>query len=122
MSSEEERTWASHGSRTGTGTSSRSKKNHPMYVVSDSALFIRRGGSRSKNETILTEAATFLGKTTHGLVLKDIICVKGAKGKELAPEVERIMQFSELAPLGCKGFGLVCRAVLFVFWNCNAVA
>lgn len=37
-------------------------------------------------------------------------------------EVERIMQFTELAPPGWKGFGLVRRAALILFWTCNDVA
>lgn len=93
-----------------------------MYVVSDSILFFRRGGARSKSDTILTEVATFLGKTTKGFVLKDIVCIKGAKGKGFSGEVDRIMQLAELAPPGCNYFGLGRRAVLIVFWNCNGMA
>lgn len=92
----------------------------PVYVASDSTLFFRRGGARSKNETILTEVATFLGNTTKGLMLMDIICSNGAKGKELADEVERLLGFSELAPPG--GIGLFRGAVFIVFSNCNDVA
>lgn len=93
-----------------------------MYIVSDGTLFLRRRGATSKNEKILTEVATFCCKTTKGLVVKEIICIKGAKGKGLSGEVDRIMQFTELAPPGCNGFQLVRRAVLMVFWICNDVA
>lgn len=54
--------------------------------------------------------------------MKDSVCVKGAEGKDLSIEVDRIMQITELATPGCKYVGLVRRAVLIVFWNCNEVA
>lgn len=73
------------------------EENIPMYIVSGSTLLLRRGGARSKNETILTDVATFLGKTTKSLVLRSTICIKVTKGKDLSGEGDRIMQLTELA-------------------------
>lgn len=52
-----------------------------MDIVSGSTLISTRGGATSKKETILPEAATSPGKAMQGLVLKDVLCIKGAKGK-----------------------------------------
>lgn len=83
-------------------------------AISDSTLFLRCGGKKPGNESIVTEAQTFIGRTAEGLKLKDICCMNAVTAKELPNEVCRFMQF-------CDKFGLVGDAVVIVFGNSNEV-
>lgn len=94
----------------------------PVFVVAGSTLLFARCGKKSKNESITTEVETFLGKTTKGLKFMPIHCQKGATAKYLVEMMQEITQNPALFPAESSVFGLVRRAVLIVFRNCNEVA